>query len=41
MGKKHKQEFGLKNIEKIKNCFIKVIDQNELITNKHKKFVQF
>ena len=31
------QEFTLKNIEKIKNQFIKEIDQNDLISKKHKK----
>ena len=31
-------EFGLKNIEETRNYFIKEIDQNELISNKHKKF---
>ena len=29
------QEFKLKNIEKIKNYFIKEIDQNELMSNKN------
>ena len=29
-------EFRLKNIEEINNCFIKEIDQNELMSNKHK-----
>ena len=31
------QEFKLKNIEETRNCFIKEIDQNELISKKHKK----
>ena len=31
------QEFTLKNIEKIKNQFIKEIDQNDLISKKYKK----
>ena len=31
------QEFTMKNIEKIKNCFIKETDQNKLMSNKHKK----
>ena len=31
------QEFKLKNIEEIKNYFIKERDQNELMSNKHKK----
>ena len=29
-------EFRLKNIEEINNCFIKEIDQNELMSNKPK-----
>ena len=32
------QEFRLKNMEEAKNYFIKEIDQNKLISNKHKKF---
>ena len=32
------QEFRFKNMEKAKNYFIKEIDQNKLISNKHKKF---
>ena len=35
------QEFRLKNIEAIKNYFIKEIDQNELINENHKKALQF
>ena len=31
------QQFRLKNIEEIKIYFIREIDQNELITKKHKK----
>ena len=31
------QEFRLKNIGKTINYFIKEVDQNELIINKHKK----
>ena len=31
------QEFRLKNIEEIKIYFIKEIEQNELMTKKHKK----
>ena len=31
------QEFRLKNIEEIRDYFIKEIDQNELMSNKHKK----
>ena len=31
------QEFRLKNLEVIKNYFIKEIDQNELISKKHKR----
>ena len=31
------QEFRLKNIEDIKIRFIKQIDQNELMINRHKK----
>ena len=32
-----KQEFRLKNIEETRHYFIKEIDQNELMSNKHKK----
>ena len=31
------QEFRLKKIDEIRNCFIEKINQNELISNKHKK----
>ena len=31
------QEFGLKKIKEINNCFIIEIDQNELLSNKNKK----
>ena len=31
------QEFRLKNIEEIKRFFIKEVDQNELMSKKHKK----
>ena len=31
------QEFWLKNIEEINNYFIKEIEQNELMSKKHKK----
>ena len=31
------QEFRLKKIDEIRNCFIEEINQNELISNKHKK----
>ena len=31
------QEFRFKNIEETRNYFIKEIDQNELMSNKHKK----
>ena len=31
------EEFRLKNIIKTKNYFIKEIDQNELMSKKHKK----
>ena len=31
------QEFRLKNVEEINNYFIKKIDQNEMMSNKHKK----
>ena len=34
------QEFRLKNIEEIKNYFIKEIDQNELMSKKHKKVAE-
>ena len=32
------QEFRLKNLEETKNYFIKDIQQNEWMSNKHKKF---
>ena len=32
------QEFRLKNMEEIKNCFIKEINQNELMTRSTKRF---
>ena len=35
--RKHKPKFILKDIEETKNYFIKEIDQNELVSNKHKK----
>ena len=31
------QEFRMKNVEQTRNYFIKEIDQNELMSNKHKK----
>ena len=31
----------LKNMEEIKNYFIKEVDQSELMSKKHKRFVQF
>ena len=31
------QEFRLKNIEEIKNYFIKLVNQNKLVSKKHKK----
>ena len=31
------QEFTLKNIHKKRNCFIKEINQNELVSKKHEK----
>ena len=34
------QEFRLKNIDKTRNIFIKAIDQNKLMSNNHKRFVQ-
>ena len=34
------QGFRLKNIKEIKNYFIKEIDQNELMSNKHKKVLR-
>ena len=38
MGEKNiSQEFILKNIEETKNNFIKEVEQNELISKKHKK----
>ena len=35
------QKFRFKNKEEIKNYFIKKIEQNELISDKHKKFYSF
>ena len=35
------QESRLKNIEEIKNFLIEEINQNELMSKKQKKFVQF
>ena len=34
-----REEFRLNNIEAIKNLFIKEIDQNELMSKKHKKML--
>ena len=34
------QEFILKNIDKTKNYFLEKIKQNELMSKKHKTFVQ-
>ena len=34
------QEFRVKNIEETRNYFIETIEQNELLRNKHKNFVQ-
>ena len=31
------QEFRLKNIDETKNCFVKEIEKNELMSKKHKK----
>ena len=31
------QEFRLKNVDKTRNCFLKEIEQNELISRKHTK----
>ena len=36
--RKHKSEVTLKNVEKIKNYFMKEIDQNELMSKKQKDF---
>ena len=35
------QEFRLKNIDETRNCFIEEINQNELMSKKHKKFIEF
>ena len=35
------QEFRLKNIDEVKNYFIEVIKQNELVSKKHKKACRF
>ena len=34
------QEFRLKNIDEVRNYFIEVIKQNELVSKKHKKALQ-
>ena len=31
-----RQEFRLKNIDETRNCFLNEIEQNELISKKHK-----
>ena len=35
------QDFRLKNIYETRNYLIEEINQNELMSKKHKKFVQF
>ena len=35
------QEFRLKKIDELRNYFIEEINQNELTSKKHKKFVEF
>ena len=35
------QEFRLKNIDEVRNYFIEVIKQNELVSKKHKKACRF
>ena len=35
------QEFKLKKIDKIRNYFSEEINQNELVSKKNKKFVEF
>ena len=35
------QEFRLKNIDETRNYFIEEINQNELMSKKHKKFIGF
>ena len=37
VGENITQEFRLKNIDKTRNCFVEEIEQNELMSNKHKK----
>ena len=39
--KKISQKFRLKNIDETRNYFIKEINQNELVSKKHEKFVEF
>ena len=34
------QELNMKKIKKINNYFIKEIDQNELLSNKNKRFIR-
>ena len=34
------QIYRLKNVGKARNCFIEEINQNELMSRKHKRFVQ-
>ena len=31
------QEFGVKNMDKTRNCFLEETKQNELMSKKHKK----
>ena len=35
------QEFRLKNIDEVRNYFMEVIKQNELVSKKHKKACRF
>ena len=35
------QEFGLRKINEIRNYFIEEINQNELMSKKHKRFLEF
>ena len=35
------QEFRLKNLDEVRNYFIEVIKQNELVSKKHKKACRF
>ena len=35
------QEFKLKSVDETRNYFIEEINRNELLSKKHKKFIEF